>query len=141
MINALLFECLYAIFLIDISNPHSFELIKDLTKIIKKSNFPNLNMILIQNKKDLQNSKIRENEINKYLNSNSFIRNLELSLKIEYDIFSLLNNFDDDNNKNNILSNILLEYNYSEQYNEQMSFAIICESYVGKTSFIFRCLK
>ena len=49
MINALLFDCLCAIFLIDISNSHSFELIKDLTKIIKKSNFPNLNIILIQN--------------------------------------------------------------------------------------------
>ncbi len=47
LINALLFECLVVIFLVDESIPNSFEIIKNLTKIINSKNFPDLNLILV----------------------------------------------------------------------------------------------
>ena len=57
LIEALLFDCQCAIFLVDISNSASFDLVKSLILTIDDDKFPYLKKILIENKLDLESQK------------------------------------------------------------------------------------
>ncbi len=136
----MLFECLVAIFLIDESIPNSFEIIKKLTKIINEI-FPDLSLILVQNKKELNNSKIKENEIIEYLNLYPYIINLKLSLKNKDEVSSLLNVINEISISKKMISNIVFETKsrkFNLESNKYMSFILIGDHPVGKTSFLRR---
>ena len=141
LISALLFECLVSIFLVDESIPNSFEIIKKLTTIINKENFPDLNLILVQKKRETKNSEIKENEINEYLNLYPYIINLKLSLNNKNEVSSISNIINEIKNSKTMLSNIVFETDYQKfdlNYNKSMSFILLGDSLIGKTSFFNR---
>ena len=109
----MLFECLMVFFIIDESDPYSFEIIKDLTTIIIKEKFPDLPIILLQNKKEIKKEKkIKENEMNVYLKLNPFIINFEISLNGNELLYILKEINDEIYNSKNIKifsSNFILE--------------------------------
>ena len=100
-------------FIIDESDPYSFEIIKDLTTIIIKEKFPDLPIILLQNKKEIKKEKkIKENEMNVYLKLNPFIINFEISLNGNELLYILKEINDEIYNSKNIKifsSNFILE--------------------------------
>ena len=137
----MLFECLVVIFLIDESIPNSFEIIKNLTSIINE-NFPNLNLILVQNKREIKNIEIKENKINEYLNLYPYIINLKLSLKNKDEVSSILSVINKISNSKKMLSNFVFETNTYKIHNLTMTiFPIVGNSQAGKTSFFQRFRK
>ena len=136
----MLFECLVVIFLIDKSIPNNFEIIKKLTAIINE-NFPNLNLILVQNKREVKNSEIKVNEINEYLNLYPYIINLQLSLKSKDEVSSISNAINKIINSKTMISKTIFEIHYQKfnlKCNKNMSFILIGDHPVGKTSFLRR---
>ena len=82
VIEVFLYECQCALFLVDITNSESFALIKQLYSIITPSKFPYLKSILVQNKTDLESTRVvKDSEIKAFIEENSNIDNLEISLK------------------------------------------------------------
>ena len=81
-IDSFLFDCQCALFLVDITNPESFELIKRLFSNIEIKTHPYLKMILVQNKIEQEsNRKISNIEFKEYLNYNKLIDTIEISVK------------------------------------------------------------
>ena len=137
----MLFECLVVIFLFDETIPNSFEIIKNLAKIINKENFPDLNLILVQNKREVKNSEIKENEINEYLNLYSYIIKLKLSLINKDEVSSISNIINEIYYSKKMLSIIIFETEcrkFNLNFNEGMSFILTGDSLSGKTSFFLR---
>ena len=74
IIEAFLYECQCAIFLVDITNSDSFKLIKELLEVINIDIFPYLKIILVQNKSDLDGSrKVTSFEIKEFLENNKYL--------------------------------------------------------------------
>ena len=81
-IDSFLFDCECALFLVDITNPESFELIKKLLTNIEIEKYPYLKIILVKNKLDQEsNRKISNFDINEFLDNNKLIDSLEISVK------------------------------------------------------------
>ena len=144
----MLFECLIVFFLIDESNPYSFEIIKDLTNIINNKKYPDLRIILIQNKKEYKNEiKIVENNINEYLKLNPFIMNFELPLNDKDLLYILKVIYDEIYNSKNLNyfhSDFILESKDNKMSiikNISMTFILVGDSPVGKSSFLNRHTK
>ena len=82
LIENFLFECQCALFLIDITNPDSFNLVKKLIEIIDLDKYPYLNEILVINKVDLDSCRMISNfEIKEYLQENKMLDSIEISIK------------------------------------------------------------
>ena len=82
LIENFLFECQCALFLIDITNPDSFNLVKELIEIIDLDKYPYLNEILVINKVDLDSCRMISNiEIKEYLQKNKMLDSIEVSIK------------------------------------------------------------
>ena len=82
LIENFLFECQCALFLIDITNPDSFNLVKKLIEIIDLDKYPYLNEILVINKVDLDSCRMISNiEIKEYLQKNKMLDSIEISIK------------------------------------------------------------
>ncbi len=148
IIETFLYECQCALFLVDITNPESFTLIKNLLKAINLSNFPYLKIILVLNKSDLDGSRQVSNlEIKEFLESNNNLDSQEISLKNGNNINELLKKINTyvNETKNEIPSNIV-----SESLDKKigiingqgsLSFILIGDSTVGKTCFLTRYFK
>ena len=106
LIEVYLLDCQCAIFLIDITNKNSFDLVKELINLIDKDKFPYLQKILIENKLDLVNQKqISEIEVKEFLDNNSSIQHEKLSLKNNDSIDGLVSKiYKAVNNSNNDLA-------------------------------------
>ena len=90
-IDNFLFDCQCALFLVDITNPESFELIQKLAQNIQIEKFPYLKIILVLNKLDLKNNrKISDNELKEFLVNNKSLDNIEISIKEGNNIFKLI---------------------------------------------------
>ena len=82
LIEAYLFDCQCAIFLVDISNSASFDLIKSLIVSIDNDKFPYLKKILVENKLDLESQKqVSGFDIKEFLDKNPSMQSEKLSLK------------------------------------------------------------
>ena len=145
LIEVYLLDCQCAIFLIDIANKNSFDLVKELINLIDKDKFPYLQKILIENKLDLENQKqISEIEVKEFLDNNSSIQHEKLSLKNNDSIDGLVSKiYKAVNNSNNDLA--INQVNISrkeltrlDSFESQFSLILIGDSKVGKTNFVSR---
>lgn len=90
-ISVFLFNCKCVIFIIDITNKNSFDLIKKLLNVIEINKSPNLKILFIQNKKDLESQRrINSNEIEELFKESNLFENLEISLKTGYNMDNLI---------------------------------------------------
>ena len=148
LIETFLYECQCALFLVDITNTDSFTLIKDLLNTIEVKNFPYLKGILVQNKYDLESTRqVTSYEIKEYLDNNTHLDNLEISLKNGDNVKELMKKINTyvNETKNELPSNIV-----SESLDKKigiingqgsLSFILIGDSTVGKTCFLTRYFK
>ena len=112
LLDSFLYECQCALFLVDITNEESFELIESLISNIEINKYPYLKMILIQNKCDQEdNRKISKEKIGDFINKNNSIENLEISSKEGKNIPELINkiNIAINESKNKLPLNIVSE--------------------------------
>ena len=148
LIETFLYECQCAIFLVDITNADSFKLIKDLLNTIEVAKFPYLKRILVQNKLDLESTRVVTSyEIKEYLDNNQNLDNQEISLKTSENLKELMkkiNNYINES-KNELPTNIVSESldKKISLINGQgaLSFILIGDSTVGKTCFLTRYFK
>ncbi len=145
ILNAFLFNCKCVLFLIDLMNEKSFELIKKLIEKIKTKDFPYLKAILLQNKKDSKSDRtVSQNEIDKLIQSNPWINTLEISIKNGENINVLLNQIYSlvNEKKYNLPCDLILESlskkNNFINYSGTLSFILIGDSDVGKSCFFKR---
>ena len=144
-----LFHCQCSLFIVDISNNNSFEILKKLIPLLNLENFPYTKKILIINKKDLINeNKINEDDIKNFLESNKTFIKYEISLKNEdNNLIELINQIN--RNLNDKSNNISLNYfSFLNQNNKKIlnilndfltvKLLLLGDSSVGKTSFINR---
>ena len=148
MIDSFLFECQCVLFLVDITNPDSFNIIKELIGNINMSKYPYLKPILVQNKLDLESTrKVSSFELKEYLDSNKSLDNQEISIKNGDNIQELIKKINTavNESKNELPSNIVSEsvVKKANLMNEQgaLSFILIGDSTVGKTCFLNRYFK
>ena len=148
LIETFLYECQCALFLVDITNKDSFTLIKDLLNTIEVKNFPYLKGILVQNKYDLESTRqVTSYEIKEYLDNNTHLDNLEISLKNGDNVKELMKKINTyvNETKNELPSNIVSESLDKKVgiINGQgsLSFILIGDSTVGKTCFLTRYFK
>ena len=148
LIESFLFECQCALFLVDITNPDSFNLIKELINNANINNFSYLKSILVQNKFDLESTRqVSSFEIKEYLENNKSIDNQEISVKNGDNIQELISKINQavNENKNELPSNIVSEAieKKANLMNAQgsLSFILIGDSTVGKTCFLNRYFK
>ena len=143
LIEVYLLDCQCAIFLIDITNKNSFDLVKKLINLIDKDKFPYLQKILIENIFAFENQKqISEVEMKEFLDNNSSIQHEKLSLKNNDSIEGLVSKiYKAVNNSNNDLA--INQVNISrkeltrlDSFESQFSLILIGDSKVGKTNFV-----
>ena len=148
LINNFLFECQCALFLIDITNPDSFALVKELIKMINIDKYPYLNEILIINKIDLESERIVSNiEIKKYLEKIKMLDSIEISIKEEINIKELCEKMNKVLNQSGDLIplNKVSEVNrknikFFKKQNE-INLVLIGNSTVGKSAFLYQYSK
>ena len=148
LIESFLFECQCALFLVDITNPDSFNLIKELITNTNLNKFKYLKSILVQNKFDLESTRqVSSFEIKEYLENNKSIDSLEISIKNGDNIQELIKKINQAVNetKNELPANIVSEAveKKANLMNAQgsLSFILIGDSTVGKTCFLNRYFK
>ena len=113
LIDTFLFECQCALFLVDITNKDSFELIKKLISNIEFSKFKYLKKILVQNKFDLESTRqVSSFELKEYLDNDKTFDTQEISVKNGDNIKELLKKIDIavNESKNELPSNIVTEF-------------------------------
>ena len=149
LIHNLLFDCPYALFLVDITSNDSFQIIKDLLYEIKDASYPFLKKILVLNKLDLNYERqVNFLEISDFLYQNKELEldNEEVSLRTEENMDKLLGKINKAVNivKNQIPTNIIYETNLLNAVNKdltQITTIVIGDSSVGKSCFINRYFK
>ena len=148
LLDSFLYECQCALFLVDITNEESFELIESLISNIEINKYPYLKMILIQNKCDLENNrKISKEKIGDFINKNNSIENLEISSKDGKNIPELINkiNIAVNESKNKLPLNIVSETQVQKKslmnVSGSLSLVLVGDKAVGKTCLINRYFK
>ena len=147
-LDAFLYECQCALFLIDITSKKSFELIKKLINLIEFQKFPYMKSIILQNKSDKEeSSQINDVEIKDLLNIAKNSETIKISTKDKSGINELIIQINKSVNesKNELPMNIIFESNDKKQklINGQgyLSFILIGDTEVGKTCFFNRYFK
>ena len=150
LIESFLYECQCALFLVDITNSDSFNLIKQLINNIDMKKFPYLKAILVPNKLDLESTRqVSSFELKEYGDSNNqTIDTQEISVKNGENITVLINKINEavNESKNELPSNIVSEALDKKPNNlmtnqAAISFILIGDSTVGKTCFFNRYFK
>ena len=148
LLDSFLYECQCALFLVDITNEESFELIESLISNIEINKYPYLKMILIQNKCDLENNrKISKEKFGDFINKNNSIDNLEISSKDGKNIPELINkiNIAVNESKNKLPLNIVSETQVQKKslmnVSGSLSLVLVGDKAVGKTCLINRYFK
>ena len=148
LIESVLFECQCALFLVDVTKPDSFSLIKDLNSKIKSNKVPYLKKILLANKIDLSGERqVQSEEIKGFADMNQPFDVMEISVKNKQNINELLAKINTaiNQNKNDLPTNKV-----SESVDKKLgiingqgalSFILIGDSTVGKTCFLLRYFK
>jgi len=148
LIQAYLFDCQCAVFLIDISNSTSFELIKEFLSLIDGDKYSYLKTILIENKLDLEGQKqVSGYEIKEFLDQNPLIQSESLSLKDGDSVQGLLDKIYKSVNESNqdlpINRVLVSQKNLSKtnEYEASISLILVGDTHVGKTNFLGRYIK
>lgn len=145
LITPVLFDCQCALFLVDISNAESFDLIKKLISNIDNKKYPYLKKILIENKLDLENEKqVSGFDIKEYLDNNPLIKSEKISLKdgdnlqdILKEIYSAVN----ESNNDLAINKVLISQSKLKRLEDcegSIALILIGDSQVGKTNFLSR---
>lgn len=141
LLEALLFQCKCALFLVDLTRKDSFENVKDLLNVIDFCKFRYLNGIIVFNKSDLINRKNSEIEKLKYLQKNKKIDFIEISIKNNINLKELLKRINGNLNKFILPINIILGKKYKNYlFNslENITFILLGDSCSGKSCFYER---
>ena len=148
LIEIMLYECQCALFLVDITKPDSFTLVKNLLNNINLENFPYLKIILVQNKLDLESTRqVSSFEIKEFLDNNKYLDSQEISLKNGNNVKELLEKINKyvNETKNELPCNIVSECLEKKigliSGQGSLSFILIGDSTVGKTCFLTRYFK
>ena len=151
LLDAFLFDCKCALFLVDINNPNSFDKVKTIISLIDNCNLPHLKKIIVENKSDIKTDKSNE-AIEKYINENSKsnIDYIKISLKTEDNLENLLVKIYDEISLKNSekpifpidrVSKCLLKEFPNAPSVRPLSFILIGDSAVGKSNFLSRYIK
>ena len=155
-IESFFFDCQCALYIVDITNQKSFEMIKKLLKVIQifVNNFPYLQNILVQNKIDLENERKINNELlTNFYDENKifFCDNFQISIKEGNNYNELIEKINQLINHSEFQANLELPINnYSENISEafqytkelkSLSIIVVGDTTVGKTCFYRRWLK
>ena len=139
LIENFLFDCQCALFLVDITNIISFNMIKELINKINLNKYPYLKEILVLNKLDLDNSrKISFSEVKVFLEKNKLIDKQEISIKNGDNINELIQNINNIENesKNKLPINLISKLNTKKlNISKNLNIILIGEVFVGKTLF------
>lgn len=139
LIENFLFDCQCALFLVDITNVISFNMIKELINKINLNKYPYLKEILVLNKLDLDNSrKISFSEVKDFLEKNKLIDKQEISIKNGDNINELIQNINNIENesKNKLPINLISKLNTKKlNISKNLNIILIGEVFVGKTLF------
>ena len=139
LIENFLFDCQCALFLVDITNIISFNMIKELINKINLNKYPYLKEILVLNKLDLDNSrKISFSEVKDFLEKNKLIDKQEISIKNGDNINELIQNINNIENesKNKLPINLISKLNTKKlNISKNLNIILIGEVFVGKTLF------
>ena len=145
LIEAFLLDCQCVIFLVDICNSQSFELIKNLITVIDDDKFPYLKKILIENKLDLESQKeVSGFDVKEFLDKYPSIQSEKLSLKDADSLQDLLSKIYiavNESNNNLPINKILISPNKrqrTENCGSSISLILIGDTQVGKTNFLTR---
>ena len=80
LLEAFFFDCPLALFFIDITNPNSFDSIEKMSLKTIKDNNPNMKIIIVENKSDLEHKQPNE-KMNKFISDNPGIDHIIISIK------------------------------------------------------------
>ena len=145
LIENFLFECQCALFLIDITNPDSFNLVKKLIEIIDLDKYPYLNEILVINKVDLDSCRMISNiEIKEYLQKNKMLDSIEVSIKNGVNFQKLIEMINKAlaQSQDIIPLNRVFEREWKPNSNDgSISILLTGDCFVGKTKFLTRWIK
>ena len=146
IIQTCLFQCECVIYMIDILDLESFNIIKELIPNLNLHNPYTKNMILL-NKEEEENEsnfQVKEDEIDNLINNNDLFIKLSISIKnsINYNKFIELINEIITKNENNFFSHLITESdkipkNLKVSY-KKINIVLLGDSLVGKTSFLQR---
>ena len=146
-IDTLLYECQCAIFLVDILNNESFDLIKELLSVISDK-YQFLSKILVLNKMDLESSRsVTDENIQNLKSKYNSLNIMNISIKTGDNMQQLLDEiYKDVNDKKsqfalNIVSTASTQKNNLSYSDDILTFILIGDSTVGKTAFTLRYFK
>ena len=147
-LEAFLYECQCALFLLDITSKKSYELIKELINSVQYQKYPYMKCILLQNKiDDEKNTKVNKAQIAELLNNRKNFETIKISTKDKTGISELKNAINKALNEtqNKLPMNVIYESTEKKQklVNGQgyLSFILIGDTEVGKTCFFNRYFK
>ena len=146
IIQTCFFECECAIYMIDILDFESFNIIKELISNLKLKNPYTKNIILLNKKEEENESKfqVNENEIDNLINNNNLFIKFEMSIKnsTNYSQFLELINQIITENENIFFSHLIKESNNFPKNikvsDKKLNIVLLGDSSVGKTSFLKR---
>ena len=145
LIQTFLFDCQCAIFLVDITNSTSFDLMKSLINNINDSQFPYLKKILIENKLDLESQKqVSGFDVKELLDKNPSMLSEKLSLKDGDSIQDLLSKIYtavNESNKDLPMNKVTIsqgKLGRLDNCESSISLILIGDTHVGKTNFLTR---
>ena len=147
LLEAFLFDCQCALFLVDKTNPDSFDKVKTIISFIKDESYPNLKKIIVENKSDINTEKQNvalKNFVNFYPN----IGYTSISLKTGDNFEDLLIQiYNEINPEKNIfpldkVAKCSLKADYvNENYKGAFSLILVGDTQVGKSNFMTRYAK
>lgn len=147
LVDAFCFDCQCALFLVDMNNPDSFNLVKDMIFNIDDEKYPYLQKIIVENKLDISPNTPNE-ELQRILREYSNIDNIKISVKTGDNIYNLLNKIYDEVNSHeknvfqiNKVSKCQLKDYSKKDCKRAFSLTLVGESAVGKTNFMSRYAK
>ena len=146
LIESILYECQCALFIVDVLEKKGFELIKSLLQTVQVYN-KITKVILLINKYDSDDKKLPEDEIQDFIKENKWIETLNISCKTGLNINELIkkiyiyvNNQDNELPMNVISESTTSKHELSE-VNGSLTFILIGDTEVGKSSFANRYFK
>ena len=146
LLEAFLFDCQCALFLVDGNNKESTNSVKVIMKKINNEKYPFMKRLIVENKSDIIPEEENE-EIKKLLNYYPFLDNIKISLKTGNNLENLLIQIYDKINSNSSEENLfpldkVNKYTtilyQKEEYEGSISLMLLGDGRVGKSNFMTR---
>ena len=145
LIEAFLFDCRCALFLVDMANYDSFSKVEKLIQEINNDEFPYLKKIIVENKSDI-GPEIPDNKFQTFINNNPDIAHISISLKTGNNLDTLLNKIytevNSSDNNNFPIDKISKSNSYQKcNFIGSVNLMILGETFAGKTNYMTRYTK